>query len=195
MLKKLFCALAILALMFSVDAASKKKSEKETKTTRKEQKAAKKNKNKKKIAGPQAIPGLPPAASNWKKGPNTTWEVNFNDAAVKAKQQGKKLFVLSSGSDWCPPCIKLKTQVLGSGKFRKLASENFVLVFIDSPRSIKLPATQVKHNAMVRKAFQFGGGVPSAVIIDPASMKQLGTITGYSGKVKDYIKRVERYAK
>ena len=192
MLKKLFCCIAVLALAFSVYAAPKKENTKDQKTTKKERKAAKKN-AKKRIT-PPAIPGLPPSASNWKKGPNKSWEIDFSIAVDKAKKSGKRILVLASGSDWCPPCMKLKSTVLNNSKFRKVADESFVLVFLDFPKKTKLPATQKTHNMMVAKKFPFGTNVPSALVIDPVSMKSVGQISGYK-PAKKYVEEISKFAK
>ena len=202
MLKKLLLCFA--ALFLCVGAWAEDENEEpaeEPKITKKERKAAKKAEKQQAqkaedgdgASSSDALPGLPPDATNWHRGPNMTWEINFNKAAAKAKEEKKLLFVLSSGSDWCPPCKRLKSVVTGS-KFRKIAKDNFVLVFIDAPRMSKLPATQQEHNALVKKKFNFGGGVPSVLIIDPASLKIVGKIGGYKPS-KEYIKEVQKYAK
>ncbi|MBQ4315055.1 MAG: thioredoxin family protein [Lentisphaeria bacterium] len=193
MFKRIICCLTALFLVTGLCAANKNKSKKETKLTKKERKAAKKqSKTDAKIF--TAIPGLPAEADNWKQGPNRTWEVNFNNAVLKARAEKKMLYVLASGSDWCPPCKRLKSTVLGNSKFRKMAEKSFVLVFIDFPRNIKLPATQKQHNAMVAKKFPFGGGVPSALIIEPNSLKVAGKISGYK-PAKMYIQELSKFAK
>ena len=201
MLKKLLLCFAALFLCVGLWAEDdNEEPAEEPKITKKERKAAKKaekakaeKKDGEGASSAEAIPGLPPDATNWHRGPNMTWEINFNKAVEKAKAEKKQLFVLSSGSDWCPPCKKLKTVVTGT-KFRKIAKDNFVLVFIDAPRMTKLPATQLEHNAMVKKKFNFGGGVPSVLIIDPATLKIVGKIGGYRPS-KEYIKEVQKYAK
>ena len=50
------------------------------------------------------INNLPSAETTWHRGPGREWEVNFNDAVAKAKETKKKVFMLATGSDWCPPC-------------------------------------------------------------------------------------------
>ena len=189
MLKRFLFCLAALMLFSGVYAAEK--SSKNSKAAKKVRKAAEKAAAKKESL--EAIPGLPLREANWKGGPNRSWEINFNDAVMKAKAENKKLFVLRSGSDWCPPCKRLKSSVLGSSKFRKLADSSFVLVFLDFPRKIELPQEQKVHNAMVSKKFAFGGGVPSALIINPETLKVEGKIMGYK-PAKDYINALKKYA-
>lgn len=199
MLNKLICCLAALFILTGLYAKDDNTSKKAQKVTKKERKAAEKAEKAADKAEqlnetlPEAIPGLPAEAANWRRGPNRAWEVNFNTAVLKAKTEKKKLYVLASGSDWCPPCKKLKSSVLGNGKFRKLANDSFILVFIDFPRGYKLPVTQQQHNVMVAKKLNFGKGVPSALIVDPVSLKVVGKISGYK-PAKDYIKTLKKFA-
>ena len=45
-------------------------------------------------AKPADINNLPQAEFLWHRGPDKSWEVNFNDAVSKAKEQNKKVFML-----------------------------------------------------------------------------------------------------
>ena len=195
MLNKLICCFAALFIfsgLFAKDDNTEKKTPKVTKKERKAAEKAEQNREKQENKVPAAIPELPPEAANWRRGPSRTWEVNLNTAVLKAKAEKKKLYVLASGSDWCPPCKKLKSTVLGNSRFKKIADESFILVFIDFPRGYKLPATQQQHNMIVAKKLNFGKGVPSALIVDPASLKVIGKISGYK-PAKEYIKALSKF--
>lgn len=57
------------------------------------------------------------------------------DKAVQmAKQQKKDLLILFTGSDWCPPCIKLEKEVFSKDAFIDEATRDFVLLKLDYPR-------------------------------------------------------------
>ena len=194
MLNRLFCCLAALFLFCGTAVSAEKSTAKKSKVSKKERKAAQKSEKQAPAEQAGEIKDLPPRAPNWKGGPNRTWEINFNDAIKKAKAENKKLFVLRSGSDWCPLCKKLKSAVLGNSLFRKIADQAFVLVFIDYPHHIKLPPTQVQHNNIISKKFQFGPGFPSALVIDPATLKVEEKLPGYQ-PAKKYVQKLQRFAK
>ena len=126
----------------------------------------------------------------WQKGPDRLWFVNWNKAVEEAKKTKKKLFVLNTGSDWCGWCMKLRADVLGSGKFKSYARKNLVLVYLDSPKKKPLPADQKQHNRDVASRLGFGGGVPCAKIVDPDGEQVLETISGYRPE-KEYLKLVK----
>ena len=146
------------------------------------------------FAKPADINNLPQAEFLWHRGPDKSWEVNFNDAVSKAKEQNKKVFMLATGSDWCPPCKMLKTKVLSNPEFKQFADKKFVYLWLDSPRQARLPDNQIIHNHIVKNNFPFGNGVPSVVIIDPASKKVIGKISGYK-PLDAYINTLKQYVK
>ena len=39
------------------------------------------------------------------------WITDFDSALKKAKENNKYLLIEFSGSDWCPPCIRLNDEV------------------------------------------------------------------------------------
>ena len=129
--------------------------------------------------------GLPARGSDWAPGPSDLWEVNYDEALAKAAAEHKKVYVLSTGSDWCGWCIKLRNDVLTNPQFRTFAKKNLVLLYLDSPMKTKLPAEQQTHNQMVRKMLNFGGGVPSAKVLDEKG-QVLAERSGYS-KLKPYM--------
>lgn len=128
---------------------------------------------------------LPEQAKNWVGGPSADWLIHYDAALAKAAAEHKKVYVLSTGSDWCGWCIKLRNDVLTTPQFRKFAKANLVLLYLDSPMKKKLPAEQQKHNEQVRSMLGFGGGVPSAKILDEKG-QVVAERPGYA-KLKPYM--------
>ena len=113
------------------------------------------------------------------------WCIHYDAALAKAAAEHKKVYVLSTGSDWCGWCIKLRNDVLTTSQFRSFAKKNLVLLYLDSPMKKKLPAEQQKHNEQVRDMLRFGGGVPSAKILDENG-QIIAERSGYA-KLKPYM--------
>jgi hypothetical protein len=67
-----------------------------------------------------------------------------------------------SGSDWCAPCIRLKTQVLDTKVFLDYAAHNLVLVNIDFPRKKKNrpDADIAERNKFVAEKYNPRGSFP-----------------------------------
>ena len=75
--------------------------------------------------------------------PEFPWMPDYAAAQAKAKAENKDLFINFTGSDWCGWCIKLDKEVFSQGDFATKASEKFVFVFLDFPRSPELQAKVV----------------------------------------------------
>ncbi len=107
------------------------------------------------------------------------WLTNFEDGMAIAKKENKAVFVLFTGSDWCPPCKKLHHDVLESEEFMKFAKDNLVLVMMDFPRKSqnKLEPAQSKYNNELKRKFRVRG-FPSVILFDKSG-KELERWVGY----------------
>ena len=118
------------------------------------------------------------------------WYDDYNAASAAARQTQRPIFVLFTGSDWCHWCIKLRNDVLNRPEFKKLAEEELILMFADSPNSFELPPNIQQANEMLKTTLGAGGGVPHAIIVSPDG-KKLGDISGYR-KETDYLKELRK---
>jgi thioredoxin-related protein len=62
------------------------------------------------------------------------WLRDLEAAKEAARASDRALLIEFTGSDWCPPCIKLHREVFGVAGFQEAASRDYVLVVIDNPR-------------------------------------------------------------
>lgn len=147
--------------------------------------------------GKPAAPQAPAAAASkvpdppmdWLKGPHG-WFITWEKAAEEAKKRNKKILALSTGSDWCPWCIKLKKDVLDSIDFKAFAENNLVLLYVDRPKRAPMPDAQKSYNDQLRKKIQLQGYPGTGIYT--ADGKQLGLIRGYSplAKYMDEVKKL-----
>ena len=63
------------------------------------------------------------------------WGDNLETAKAQAAKNNKLIFVKFTGSDWCPPCMALRDNVLTQKAFLDFAEINLALVFIDFPKN------------------------------------------------------------
>jgi nucleoredoxin len=87
------------------------------------------------------------------KGP---WIMDYNIAKQKAEKEHKDLYVLFTGSDWCKNCKMLENTILSYAGFIDNVTNDFVLVFLDKPRSRSLEAkipqeAREQRNAWAKK--------------------------------------------
>jgi thioredoxin-related protein len=72
-------------------------------------------------------------------GAQAQWFTDYNAALKKAQAENKSVLINFTGSDWCPPCMRLKAEVFDKYEFKKYAHDNLILLEIDFPRRIDQP--------------------------------------------------------
>ena len=110
------------------------------------------------------------------------------DAAIaEAKTSGKYVYACFSGSDWCIWCKRLEGEVFSDKTFdfAGAVKDDYILVFIDSPRDKSVLSEKAKeNNPKLIKKFEVRG-FPTALILDGEG-KQVAS-TGYrAGGAKNY---------
>ncbi|HUG93968.1 MAG TPA: tetratricopeptide repeat protein [Planctomycetaceae bacterium] len=99
--------------------------------------------------------------------PKIDWTDDFEQARVRAADEGKDLFVYFSGEDWCPWCAMLRNGVFNEPEFIDHVPETFVMVQLDSPDSgPRPPSWQMREQLRVR--WGLPNSVPKFVLCDAA---------------------------
>src|SRR5262249_13965395 len=104
------------------------------------------------------------------------WPQDSAAAKGHAARDGKDSLLVFDGSDWCGYSKRLAQQVLLTPTFRRRASEQFVLVFLDFPRGKEAQAKvqDAARNARLEK--QFGvEGFPTLILADAQGRPTAGT--------------------
>lgn len=127
-------------------------------------------------------------------GEKIDWLTNFEEALEVSKKENKNLLVYFTGSDWCAPCKKLKSDLFSTTEFQTL-SKDYVLVYIDIPRNTELLSKgQLAHNKALLPKLNKKGVFPLMVIVD-SKEKALDNISGYSmnGEISYHLNLLKKY--
>ena len=118
------------------------------------------------------------------------WVTDFTAAQKSAAAEQKYLFVLFTGSDWCPWCVKLEKEFLGTKKFAAYVGTKFVPVLVDFPRTKPLSLEQAVANRALSKKYGVTG-YPT-ILLMTADGKVIGK-SGYqrNATVDEFIKSVD----
>lgn len=76
----------------------------------------------------------------------TIWTNNFEDALLRADSEGKLILAFFTGSDFCPPCQRLRNEVVETAEFQTWAAPQFVLLELDYPRQTPQPRGLQEQN-------------------------------------------------
>ncbi|MEM7456258.1 MAG: thioredoxin family protein [Planctomycetota bacterium] len=119
------------------------------------------------------------------------WIEVFTEGIEKAEEERKDVLLFFTGSDWCPPCEMLESEVMSHEDFQFEASQNYVLIKLDFPKTI-VQTEQIKRlNAQAAEMF----GVTSypTVVLTDYELKPFA-ITGYqAGGVENYLGAIEEF--
>lgn len=93
------------------------------------------------------------------------WLSDMDAAKKAAADQNKNILIEFTGSDWCPPCMALKKDVMSKDEFTKPAAEQFVLLELDYPRNKPQSDEVKKKNAELSEQYSIEG-FPTVVFAD-----------------------------
>ncbi len=123
------------------------------------------------------------------------WQYDYDEAMSLAKENKKKVLLVFTGSDWCPPCIKLEKNILSKEVFLSFAKKNFVLLRADFPKrkKNKLSQEQQEKNDQLANRYNNTWKFPVILVID-ATGNVLGK-TGYKRgfDIDEYISLLTQY--
>ncbi len=106
------------------------------------------------------------------------WLYDIDEAKALATKEDKKIVLLFTGSDWCPPCIKLEKNVLSKEVFKDYAKEHFVMLKADFPKRKKnrLPQEQIEKNFKLAERYNRKKVFPVLLVLNKE-----GNVLGASG--------------
>ncbi len=107
------------------------------------------------------------------------WKFDFEEAKLLAKEKNQNIVLFFTGSDWCPPCIRLERNIFSNQEFIEFADEKFIWVKADFPKrkKNKLSLAQQKKNEVLAQKYNRKWVFPVILVLDKEG-KVLG-VTGY----------------
>ncbi len=107
------------------------------------------------------------------------WQTDFEEAKQLATKQNKLILIYFTGSDWSQPCKLLNKDFFYTEKFQKIATENLILVRVNSPRRPDLiSGFQKDKNLELKK--RYNQKILPTVILTDANGTSLGMIESYN---------------
>ena len=127
------------------------------------------------------------------KGNSTdAWVTDFSAAQALSKENGKPMLLEFTGSDWCPPCMRMNKEVFSQETFLTYAGENLILVKLDFPRRKEQAADLKEQNEALAQQYEVRG-FPTVVLVSPGGEvinSDVGFRPGGAEAYVEYIKGV-----
>ncbi len=117
------------------------------------------------------------------------WMTDFENAKKLAKQESKPLFVLFTGSDWCPWCMRLDKEILLTTTFQDQLANKLVFVKADFPQYNFIAETTKQQNEQLKKLYNVRG-FPTVILLDPSG-NIIGKIGYKAGGPQNYANEIQ----
>lgn len=122
------------------------------------------------------------------------WSEDYAQVRKMAAEKKLPVIMLFSGSDWCPPCIRLDKTVFHQKKFADFAKSGKALFFhADFPRRKSQPENISKQNRHLMQVYRVEG-VPTVILTDHSG-REFARTGFLPGGVDKYIRHLEELLK
>jgi len=120
------------------------------------------------------------------------WYTDYQEAKKVAAEKQLPMYLLFTGSDWCPWCVKLHDEVLTQPAFQDYTKDKLVLVYLDFPKKAQLDQAGVMQNRILSQVYKIEG-FPTVVITNANGdvLGQLGA-SSLDDHLRDLKKVVEK---
>ena len=118
------------------------------------------------------------------------WLASFDQAKAESQKSGKPILADFTGSDWCPPCMRLRKEVFDTQEFKDWAAKNVVLLELDFPRNKAQDEATKRTNAALAKQYKIEG-FPTVLFLS-ADGTQLGQSGYQQGGPKPWIANAQK---
>jgi thiamine biosynthesis lipoprotein len=122
---------------------------------------------------------------------NAQVEPDPEKAFREARQSGRQILLVFSGSDWCMPCIRFEKNILTDSAVREFAGKRIVILEADFPQRKKIPTPMRSQYEALAGEFNTEGAFPKIVLLTPE--RKLLAILPYTGQSPaDFIGEVKK---
>jgi thioredoxin-related protein len=122
--------------------------------------------------------------------PTNAPPVDLTAAVTRARAENKLVLLDFTGSDWCPPCIRLHKEVFSRPEFHAYAESNLVFLTLDFPRKFALREDSAATNKLLATNFKIEG-FPTLIVLDGEGKEVWRTVGFSDGLPKELMAALE----
>ena len=130
------------------------------------------------------------ASSLWAEEP---WLTDFKAAQQASQEKKRPILAAFVGSDWCPWCQKLETEIFSQPEFKDFVRDRFILFQADFPKHKELPAELKNQNQELMKQYAVKK-FPTVLFLDVEGKEIARTGFRYGG-AETYVKHLKELIK
>jgi thioredoxin-related protein len=118
-----------------------------------------------------------------------TWLTDFKAAQQASQEKKQPILAAFVGSDWCPWCQKLETEIFNQPEFKDFARDRLILFQADFPKHKELP-TELKNQNQELMSQYAVKKFPTVLILDVEG-KEIGRMGYRAGGVALYLAAIK----
>lgn len=124
---------------------------------------------------------------------NLPWQTDLARAQTQAAQNTNLVFVLFTGSDWCPACKIYDGEILSAPEFAAYATNRLQLVKVDFLRRTPPPREVQAAQALLADQYRIEG-FPTTVVLDAAGQEIWRAVGVPAGGPEELIAQLTKLA-
>ena len=117
-----------------------------------------------------------------------TWLTDFKAAQQASQEKKQPILAAFVGSDWCPWCQKLETEIFNQPEFKDFTRDRFILFQADFPKHKELP-TELKNQNQELMSQYAVKKFPTVLFLDVEG-KEIGRMGYRAGGVALYLEAI-----
>jgi thioredoxin-related protein len=102
---------------------------------------------------------------------------DYGEALSASQARNRPMLILFTGSDWCPYCQSLQSEVLSTSEFQQYVNSHFVFLTVDDLRNTPVMDDEKKRVAGLEQ--KFGTSIFPSMFVVGGDEKVIGQINGY----------------
>ena len=122
-----------------------------------------------------------------------TWLTDFMTAQQESQEKKRPILAAFVGSDWCPWCQKLESEIFNQPEFKDFVRDRFILFQADFPKHKELPAELKNQNQELMKQYAVKK-FPTVLFLDVEGKEIARTGFRYGG-AETYVKHLKELIK
>jgi protein disulfide-isomerase len=117
------------------------------------------------------------------------WSTNYSASRQHAMTEDKPMLLYFTGSDWCPWCKKMDSEIMTAPEFEEALGNSFIFVKVDFPRKKQQDEELKNQNKILKNQFEISG-YPKVVLLD-SNGNMIDKLGYRKGGAEHFAKKIE----
>lgn len=122
-----------------------------------------------------------------------SWLSDHGAATLRRAAENKPVLMLFTGSDWCPACQNLQSNVFLKPEFTSYADANLILLEVDFPKKRPVPTKEKQARESLANSYRITS-YPTMILLDTKGQEAIRI--QYSGATaKEFVTVLDQYVR